>query len=230
MASRLFALRVDAVQPERLAGFWAAILGWERDGVLLSPPGGGGFRLRFVPEQDPKTVPNLMHFDLTSDTLADQERTVARALELGGRHIDIGQGPDVEHVVLADPEGNEFCVIEPGNSFLDGCGFIGAVSSDGSPRVGHFWAEALGWPLIWDQDEETAIQSSDGGSKITWGGPPYQPRSRKLRWAYELIPPPGGDRDAEADRLIALGAARTGTRDGDLLMSDPDGNEFRLLG
>jgi hypothetical protein len=229
VASRLFALRVDAVRPERLAEFWSAMLGWDRDGVLISPPGGDGFRMRFVPEHEPKTVPNLMHFDLTSATWQEQEESVARALALGGRHIDIGQGPEVEHVVLADPDGNEFCVIEPGNKFLDGCGFIGAVSSDGSQRVGHFWAAALDWPLVWDQDEETAIQAPDGGSKITWGGPPYQPRPGKIRWAYDLVVPPGGDRNAEADRLIALGATRIGTDESGLVLADPDGNDFRLL-
>jgi glyoxalase superfamily protein len=59
---------------------------------------------------------------------------VARALELGARHLDVGRLPEEGHVVLADPEGNEFCVIEPGNGFLAGCGFIGALACDGSQR------------------------------------------------------------------------------------------------
>ena len=63
-----------------------------------------------------------MHFDLTSTSLEDQQQTVARSLGLGARHIDIGQRPEDGHVVLADPEGNEFCVIEPGNNFLADCG------------------------------------------------------------------------------------------------------------
>ena len=104
---------------------------------------------------------------------------MARALELGGRHLDIGQRPEEGHVVLADPEGNEFCVIEPGNNFLADCGFIGALSSDGSQEVGYFWSKALGWPLVWDQDQETAIRSPHGGPKITWGGPPVAPEARE---------------------------------------------------
>ena len=79
--------------------------------------------------------------------------------------------------MLADPEGNEFCVIEPGNSFLADCGFIGALACDGSQEVGYFWSEALGWPLVWDQDQETAIRSPHGGPKITWGGPPLMPKT-----------------------------------------------------
>ena len=131
---------------------------------------------------------------------------MARALELGGRHIDVGQLPEEEHVVLADPEGNEFCVIEAGNNFLAGCGFIGALSCDGTQAVGYFWSEALGWPLVWDQDEETAIQSPQGGPKITWGGPPVQPKTGKNRLHFDLAPPADGDQQAEVDRLVSLGA------------------------
>jgi len=77
-----------------------------------------------------------MHLDLTSTSLEDQQQTVARSLGLGARHIDIGQRPEERHVVLADPEGNEFCVIEPENNFLADCGFIGAVACNGSQQVG----------------------------------------------------------------------------------------------
>ena len=120
-----------------------------------------------------------MHFDLTSTSLEDQQQTVARSLGLGARHIDVGQRPEEGHVVLADPEGNEFCVIEPGNSFLADCGFFGALACDGSQEVGYFWSEALGWPLVWDQDQETAIRSPHGGPKITWGGPPADAEDRQ---------------------------------------------------
>ena len=116
MTSHLFALCLDANDPARLARFWAGLLGWERvedpgDGIVLLPSDDTGFRLRFLPTQEPKVGQNLMHFDLTSASLEQQAQTVATALELGGRHIDIGQLPDEEHVVLADPEGNEFCLL-----------------------------------------------------------------------------------------------------------------------
>ena len=110
--------------------------------------------------------------------------------------------------MLADPEGNEFCVIEPGNNFLAGCGFIGALACDGSQEVGYFWSEALGWPLVWDQDEETAIQSPHGGTKITWGGPPLTPKTGRDRLHFDLAPPADGDQQAEVDRLLSLGATR----------------------
>ena len=135
-------------------------------------------------------------------------------------------------MVLADPEGNEFCVIEPGNNFLADCGFIGALACDGSQEVGYFWSEALGWPLVWDQDQETAIRSPHGGPKITWGGPPLMPKTGKNRLHFDLAPPVDGDQQAEVDRLVSLGATRIDIGQGEVswvVMADPDGNEFCVL-
>ncbi|MEH0636947.1 VOC family protein [Streptomyces bottropensis] len=237
MTSRLHALCFDANDPAGLARFWAGVLGWETvddpyGALALAPNDDTGFRLRFLPSQEKKTVPNQMHFDLTSRSLDDQRQTVARVLDHGGRHIDIGQLPDEEHVVLADPEGNEFCVIEPGNGFLADCGFIGALASDGSQEVGYFWSRALGWPLVWDQDEETAIRAPHGGPKVTWGGPPLAPKAGKYRLHFDLAPPVGGDQRAEVDRLVSLGATPVDIGQGDVdwvVLADPDGHEFCVL-
>ncbi|HSZ40288.1 MAG TPA: VOC family protein [Trebonia sp.] len=234
MTCHLHTLCLDAQDPLRLARFWAGVLGWEvddepPDGGALLPGDDTGFRLRFPPTQRQKTGPNPMHFDLTSASLADQQQTVARALGLGARHIDVGQRPEEGHVVLADPEGNEFCVIEPGNQFLAECGFIGALACDGSREVGYFWSEVLGWPLVWDQDQETAIRSPHGGPKITWGGPPLAPKTGKNRLHFDLVPAAGVDQHAELDRLVSLGATRTDIGQGVVswtVMADPDGNEF----
>jgi hypothetical protein len=237
MTCRLLALCVDAHDPLALAGFWAGVLGWEladdtQDGITLLPSDDTGFRIRFLPTQERKAGQNQMHFDLTSTSLEDQQQTVARSLALGARHIDIGQRPEDPHVVLADPEGNEFCVIEPGNGFLADCGFVGALACDGSQRVGYFWSEALNWPLVWDQDQETAIRSPQGGPKITWGGPPLMPKTGKNRLHFDLAPGADGDQRAEADRLIALGATRIDVGQGEVnwvVMADPDGNAFCVL-
>ena len=232
MSFRLVALSVDAVDPVGLARFWAGVLGWEAvdDGTELVPSDDTGFRLRFEATPEPKAGRNRMHFDLTSTSIDDQQQTVARALRLGGSHYDVGQLPEEEHVVLADPEGNEFCVIEPGNNFLADCGLVGAISCDGSQAVGYFWSKALGWPLVWDQDQETAIRSPHGGPKITWGGPPVRPKTGRNRLHFDVSPPLGGNQQAEVDRLVSLGAARTESRpDGSVMMTDPDGNEFCVL-
>jgi predicted enzyme related to lactoylglutathione lyase len=232
----LRALCIDANDPRSLARFWGGLLGWETvespRGVALVPSDDTGFELRFVPTQQPKVGLNPMHFDLTSTSLERQQETVARALALGGRHFDVGQLPEEEHVVLADPEGNEFCVIEPGNSFLAECGFIGALSCDGSQEVGYFWSAALGWPLVWDQDQETAIRSPKGGPKITWGGPPLKPKTGRNRLHLD-VEPEHGDLRAEVDRLIGLGATRIDIGQdeaGRVVLADPDGNEFCVLG
>jgi predicted enzyme related to lactoylglutathione lyase len=237
MAAHLFALCFDANDPLRLARFWAGLLGWEmtdapHDGIALLPGDDTGFQIRFVPTERQKAGQNRMHFDLTSTSLEDQQRTVARALGLGGRHIDIGQRPEEGHVVLADPEGNELCVGEPGNDFLADCGFIGALACDGSQQVGYFWSEALGWPLVWDQDQETAIRSPLGGPKITWGGPPLMEKTGKNRLHFDLAPAVHADQQAEVDRLVSLGATRVDIGQGEVswvLMADPDGNEFCVL-
>ena len=237
MSCQLVALCVDADDPLRLARFWAGVLGWEMaedppDGITLLPGDDNGFQLDFFPTNDPKSGPNQMHFDLTSTSLEHQQQTVARALGLGARHIDIGQSPEDDHVVLADPEGNEFCVIEPGNDFLADCGFIGALASDGSQEVGYFWRDALGWPLVWDQDQETAIRSPHGGPKITWGGPPVRPKEGKNRLHFDIAPTRDGDQQEEVDRLLSLGATRIDIGQGEVswvVMADPDGNEFCVL-
>jgi len=96
--------------------------------------------------------------------------------------------------------------------------------------VGYFWSRALGWPLVWDQDEETAIRAPHGGPKITWGGPPVRPRTTKNRLHLDLAPGSDGDPDTEVDRLVSLGATRVGPgHDGSVLLADPGGNELCLV-
>jgi hypothetical protein len=119
-------------------------------------------------------------------------------------------------------------VIEPGNAFLAGCGFLGELACDGSREAGLFWSKALGWPLVWDQGQETAIQSPHGGTKVAWGGPPAPPKELTDRQRFDLTPA-GGDRGAEVDRLVSLGATRLEIHDdGAVVLADPDGNEFRV--
>ena len=232
MASRLEALVVDAHDPAALARFWAGLLGWAPvedpvDGVALLPSDDTGFRLRFSASRRPKAGQNSAHVDLTSASSQAQAETVARALRLGARHVDVGQGPEDEHVVLADPEGNEFCVIEPGNAFLADCGAVGALACDGTQEVGYFWSRALGWPLVWDQDQETAIRSPHGGPKLTWGGTAPVPGRQRLH--LDLAPTASGDAAAEVERLLATGASLMGPGPHGTVLADPDGQEFCVV-
>ncbi|MEO7269204.1 MAG: VOC family protein [Knoellia sp.] len=237
MTAQLHAVRIEACDSQRVAQFWGGVLGWdvidEPDGAAaVIPHDGAAYRLTVQQADTPKPGQNRIHFDLTSASQPAMDATIVRALELGGQHIEIGQTPDDGHVVLADPEGNELCVIEPGNNFLADTGVIGAINCDGSQAVGYFWSKALDWPLVWDQDEETAIQSPSGGSKITWSGPPLMPRNGRDRFHLDLSVESGTELEREVERLAALGASlaeQPTETSGSLTLIDPDGNEFKVL-
>lgn len=238
MSVQIVTLTVDSTDPQRSAQFWGQVLGWQvaddfHGGVAVVPADDKlALPIMFLASDAATTGPNQMHFHLTSTSPEDQDATIAAVLEHGGSHLDVGQLPEEGHVVLADPDGNEFCVIEPGNGFLADTAFLGELSCDGSRTVGQFWSEALGWPLVWDQDEETAIQSPSGGVKISWGGPPVREMTGKNRMHFDLAPVEGSDQQAEVDRLVSLGATPLDIGQGDVpwvVMADPDGNEFCVL-
>ena len=215
MAARLYALTVLASDPDGLALFWRDLLG---DSEVPIP-------LVFKKADLPRPGLNQMHFHLTSYT-ATQEANVERALSLGATHRDVGQLPDEDHVVLADPDGNEFCIIESTNNWMAGTGFLGELAADGTREVGVFWAAALDWPLFHDEDGETAIRSPEGTMFIAWGGPPLNERSGRNRMHFVLVSP--DDLDDEVQRLVALGATEVGRSGAAVELADPDGNEFWL--
>jgi catechol 2,3-dioxygenase-like lactoylglutathione lyase family enzyme len=105
---------VDCNDARRVGEFWAELLGMplqseeEEDATeYWLDFGPEGRDLLFVTVPEPKTIKNRVHLDLRPD---DQETEVARAISLGARHVDIGQGRQT-WVVMADPEGNEFCIL-----------------------------------------------------------------------------------------------------------------------
>lgn len=115
MGSRFSELVVDAGDPERLSAFWTAVLGWQPTGkyqgaIEIADPSGRRPSLTFVPDRSAKSGKNRLHIDL-SPVGCGQADEVERLIGLGARLTDIGQGPDKPWVVLADPEGNEFCVL-----------------------------------------------------------------------------------------------------------------------
>ena len=123
MASKFTELAIDCADPDALARFWCSVLGYEvqdeDDGVVTigSPlvpegkirPGPVPPTLTFARVPEGKTVKNRLHLDV-NPTDREQHEEVRRLIDLGARHVDVGQG-DVSWVVLADPEGNEFCVL-----------------------------------------------------------------------------------------------------------------------
>lgn len=119
MVLRIENVSVDSTTPAETAQFWAEALGWriieddDDDEVALQPPAGSPEAgvlpdLLFLRVPEDKTVKNRLHLDLRPD---DQAAEVSRLESLGATRVDIGQGDGVTWVVMADPEGNEFCVL-----------------------------------------------------------------------------------------------------------------------
>jgi predicted enzyme related to lactoylglutathione lyase len=119
MKLRIQCLCIDTADPAGLAAFWQSVLGWrlsiEGDEAVLEPPEGSqedgvAPDLLFLRVPEEKAAKNRLHLDLRPE---DQAAEVARLEGLGARRADVGQGPDVSWVVMADPDGNEFCVLQP---------------------------------------------------------------------------------------------------------------------
>ncbi|MFJ3718075.1 VOC family protein [Streptomyces sp. NPDC090057] len=120
MACRISELVLDAADPERLAAFWSEVLGYvelgrEDDGSIEIGPPGAGFggpqpTLVISPSDDPRSGKLPLHIDVSA-TDRDQDAELERLLALGARPADVGQTGSESWHVLADPEGNEFCLL-----------------------------------------------------------------------------------------------------------------------
>ena len=108
-------IAVDAVDPELVAGFWCDVLGWvvleEDDGLIsIGSPSGDWPTIDVCPVPESKQVKNRLHLDLRAHGMT-REAELQRLLDLGATRVDVGQPSDATWVVLADPEGNEFCLL-----------------------------------------------------------------------------------------------------------------------
>jgi hypothetical protein len=242
MALLLYEVNFKARDDAALGRFWAQALGWgvsgEEPGVTDVKPVGFAWPdpvtvcVDVVAVPDPETVKYRVHLDLATTSAAHQAELVARLKGLGATPADVGQG-DVPWTVLADPEGNVFCVLEPREVYLD-TGPIAAVVVDcADPRaMARFWGEAMDWALHEVTDEYARLRSAKGvgpyleflrtpGAKTTWN-----------RVHLDVAPYPGDDQAAEVARLRALGATDADVGQGDVpwtVLADPEGNEFCVL-
>ena len=122
MPVRLHHIVVDAHDLPGLARFWTQALGWkvlsERENeIVIGTDENAPAGMCFMPVTEPKTVKNRVHLDLTSSA-ADRDQEIDRLLALGARRVDIGQTGAETWIVLADPEGNEFCVVRPKETLI----------------------------------------------------------------------------------------------------------------
>jgi hypothetical protein len=233
---------LDAADPASLAGFWAAALGWEvafadASESVVQPagfgyPGTSALPLVCVPVPEPKKGKNRLHLDLATTSRGHQAAEVERLTGLGASRADISQG-DAPWVVMADPEGNEFCVLDPRPMYRD-TGPVAAVVTDCHDPAGlaRFWERAAGWDVR-RRDEEIVSLRAPGGQ-----GPYLEflrgPDAKKVkdRLHLDVAPYPGDDPAAEVARLRGLGAvpADVGQREVSwTVLADPEGNEFCVL-
>ncbi|MFE4964234.1 VOC family protein [Streptomyces sp. NPDC056660] len=178
------------------------------------------------------SVKNRVHLDLATPSAAHQAELVARLRALGATPADVGQG-DVPWTVLADPDGNEFCVLEPRESYRDTQPIAAVVVDCADPRaMARFWDEATDWTLHRVTDGHAVLRSAKGVG-------PYLEFLRKPgvktlpdRVHLDLAPCPSDDQEAEVTRLRALGAADLDLGQDDVswrCLTDPDGHEFCVL-
>jgi predicted enzyme related to lactoylglutathione lyase len=240
--TRLVHLVVDAADPGRLARFWAAALDWEvaadEDGVANVWP--RGFRypdpaalpLVFLSVPEVKTGKNRIHLDLATTSVAHQAAEVERLLGLGAVRADIGQG-DVPWEVLADPEGNEFCVLDPRPVYL-GLGPIAAVVADCRDpfAVAGFWKLASGWVPGNSVQLGVSLRSPAEVGPYLELVPSAAAKTAKNRMHLDVAPEPGEDQATAVAALRSAGAVPADVGQGSVswtVLADPEGGEFCVL-
>ncbi|WP_436770923.1 VOC family protein [Yinghuangia sp. YIM S09857] len=243
MALRPVQVNIKAIDAVAVGAFWAAALGWTafRPGATsyVGPseefvwPDPVAVGIDVVPVPEPKgTAKNRLHLDLATTSAAHQAELVVRLLELGAAHADIGQG-DVPWTVLTDPEGNEFCVLEPREIYRD-TGPIAAIVVDcADPRgMALFWGEATGWCTHEVDDGFARLRAARGGGPYLEFIRTPDGKDAPDRVHLDLLPAPGDDQAAEVSRLRRLGAADLDLGQGDVpwtCLVDPEGHEFCVL-
>ncbi|MER6378658.1 VOC family protein [Streptomyces sp. NPDC001250] len=243
MALRPVMVNIKALDPPAVGRFWAEALDWQAysPGVTtyVGPAGGlvwphpVAVGIDVVPVPEPRTTTkNRVHLDLATTSTAHQAELVARLTALGATPVHVGQG-DVPWTVLADPEGNELCVLEPRDVYRD-TGPIAAVVVDcADPRaMARFWGEALDWTLHGVTDDHAVFRSANGvGPYLEFLRTP-DVKTVPDRVHLDLLPYPGDDKAAEVARLRALGATHLDLGQGDVpwtCLADPEGHEFCVL-
>ncbi|WP_424185127.1 VOC family protein [Actinokineospora sp. G85] len=245
MCTRLVSLVIDATDPAAAARFWYIMLGGtatpEPGGCrrLLAPDvGGSGLDLLFTPATAPKSAKNRIHLDLATESPHEYQVLTSLAADVGAREVEVGQGADVPWTVFHDPEGNEFCILEPDELYARTGPLAALVVDSAAPSaMAEFWSEATGWPLAPSgEDGAAALRSSEtSGPWLEFlPVPDVQWRARRTarrggnRIRFDVTTDGSG---ADLDRLLELGATELSERDanGIAWLADPEGNEFRLV-
>ncbi|MEV4623257.1 VOC family protein [Asanoa sp. NPDC049573] len=240
MSLRPVQVNIKAVDPAAVGRFWAGALGWTAFSGETSYVGPGDdlvwpdpvvLGIDIVPVPEAKTpTKNRLHLDLATTSAAHQAALVARVEALGAKPVDVGQR-DVPWTVLADPEGNEFCVLEPRDADRD-TGPIAAVVVDCvDPRaMAQFWGKAIDWPVREATDNHAVLRAATGPRLEFLRTPGTKTVPDRVH--LDLLPYPGDDKAAEVTRLRTLGATDLDLGQGDVpwtCLTDPEGHEFCVL-
>lgn len=240
--TRLVHLVIDAADPSRLASFWAAALDWEAGteeaGEIdvwphrYTYPDPVALPLVFVPVHQAKSGKNRVHLDLATRSPDHQAAEVGRLLGLGAVPADVGQG-DVPWTVLADPEGNEFCVLDPRPVYL-GTGPVAAVVADcrDPAAVSGFWELATGWVRASSIDSGVSLRSPAGVGPFLELLPSADAKTVKNRVHLDVAPYQGEDQVTAVAALREAGAVPVDVGQGDVswtVLADPEGSEFCVL-
>jgi Glyoxalase-like domain len=242
MATRLVQIAMNARDDAAVGRFWAQALGWtmssEGPGVTNLEPAGftypdpAAICIDVIAVPDPKTVKNRVHVDLATTSTAQQAELIARLRDLGATPADVGQG-DVPWTVLADPEGNEFCVLEPRPIYRDTGPMAAVVVDCVDPRaMAQFWGEAMDWTVNTVTDDYASLRSAQGVGPYLEFIRSSDVKTVKNRVHLDLRAYPGDDQATEVARLLTLGATPADVGQGDVpwtVLADPEGNEFCLL-
>ena len=227
----------DAVDPQRLGRFWEAALGGERltdepdcFETRVAVPAGPELDLCFQRVDQPSTAAPRLHLDLLGG--AGQADAVERLLGLGARHLDIGQR-DVPWVVLADPEGHAFCVMEERAVYVD-TGPIAALPLDSADpdRDAEFYTWLTGWTDASGVAPRTLRHPSLRGPLLELCPEPAPAGTGKNRLHLDVRLEAGDDVDAVAAGIVVRGGQELQHDWGDLpwrIFTDPSGNEVCVL-
>jgi predicted enzyme related to lactoylglutathione lyase len=245
MRMRLESLTIDAREPEALATWWSEALGWticfQEEGEVnlcerLDPDGSHLYpELSFVSVGAPEAGQERIHLDLNSFSAADQEATVERLLSMGATSADVGQADDAPFVVLADPEGNHFCVLDPRPEYAHLGSVAGfTLAAHDANALRDLWTAATGWDVTRDEPGYVVLTPPAGGLPLEIITRPTMAGSdAKDRIHLDVAPAADEDQAAVVDRLRALGAVPADVgQQGDeswVVLADPEGNEFCVL-
>ena len=230
-------LVTDSVDPQRLGRFWEAAVGGEQ---LTDEP--AGYETRLAVEDGPvldlcfqrvaeaRSEPPRLHIDLSAG--AGQAEVVDRLLGLGARRLDIGQA-HVPWVVLADPEGNPFCVLEERAEYVDSGPVAALPLASADPRRdAEFWSWLTGWTITGGDAPGTLRHPSTRGPLLELRPEAARKGTHKNRLHLDVRLEHGEDPDGVGEAIVVRGGRELRPPWGELPWrhyADPSGNEFCVL-